>query len=343
MKILLTGGAGFIGSHLVEYFTNKKNNDLSVVDNLSSGTFDRIQDFKKKIKFYKINLSDISREVNLNRKFDWVIHCAALAPLPDNQSDHYDSLISNVANCGSLVNWCIQNGNKNIIFLSSSAVYENNNRAPFKESDNVSPYLMYANSKYLAEQYFYAVAKSYNLNVIILRLANVYGKKQDYFRKQPPLIGYLIKCILRNKICNLYAKGSHIRDYIYIDDLSNLIFKIINKKSIIRKKSFFKIFNVGSGNNYSVKDFILVLEKILQKKLIVSWKEKSNYWLKYKNIYYSKIKFKKKLIKKEVEKKVILNLNITKSFFSWKPKVDLLTGMQQCTSYAKKYFKIKNE
>lgn len=341
MKILLTGGAGFVGSHLTEYILNKKNFlDLYIIDNLSTGSFEKIKEFKKKINFFKSDLKNINK-INLNKKFDWVIHCAALAPLPENQSVHFNSLISNVAICGSLIDWCVKNGNKNIIFLSTAAVYENNKKIPFSEKDIVNPNLMYSSSKYLAEQYFESAAKSYNMKIVVLRLANVYGKNQDYFRKQPPLIGYLIKSILMKKKCNLFAKGNYPRDYIYIDDLSNLIYKIIRNKFISKKFFLFKIFNVGSGCVYSVKDFIYVIEKILNKRIKIVWKNKKNYWSKYKLIYNSKLKFNTNLIKKEVEKKVLLNLNETKKFFSWHAKVDIERGMLECINYATKYLKIK--
>jgi len=342
MKILLTGGAGFIGSHITEYLLNNKKNpfNLYIIDNLSSGSYEKIKEYKKNFFFFKSDIKNINK-INLNEKFNWIIHCAALAPLPDNQSIHFNSLVSNVAICGSLIDWCVKNGNKNIIFLSSAAVYENNKKTPFSEKDFVNPNLMYSSSKYLAENYFASVARSYNMNIVVLRLANVYGKKQDYFRKQPPLIGYLIKSILTNKKCYLFARGTYHRDYLYIDDLANLIFKIINYKFFVKKKNFFKIFNVGSGRVYSVKDFIYVIEKILDKKIKIIWKNKKKYWSKYKLIYNSKLKFNIKLIQKEVEKKVLLNINTTKKFFLWRARVDIEHGMSECIKYASQYLKIK--
>ena len=87
----------------------------------------------------------------------------------------------------------MQSGTKNIIFFSSSAVYEKQVKKPFDENITNPPTLMYPTSKFLAEKYFDSVVRSYKINIISLRLANIYGRNQDYFRKQMSFLGYLIK------------------------------------------------------------------------------------------------------------------------------------------------------
>ena len=197
MKILITGGAGFLGSEIIEKILNFKNIDLTVVDNLSRGYRQRLKKNIKKIKFIKADVCKIN-ELKLSR-FDWIIHSSAIAPLPDNQSNHYNSIVSNIAQCGSIIDFCIKSGTKKIIFFSSSAIYEKEVKKPFRENIKKQPVLMYSTSKYLAEKYFDSVARSYKINIVSLRLANIYGRKQDYFRKQMPFLGYLIKNTLGNK------------------------------------------------------------------------------------------------------------------------------------------------
>ena len=99
---------------------------------------------------------------------------------------------------------------------------------------------MYPLSKYLAEQYFESVSKSYKLNIVSLRLANIYGRNHDYFRKQPPFLGYLIKNSLLNKKPTLFARGNYKRDYLFIDDLNELIVKIITNIKFKKKKQYLR-------------------------------------------------------------------------------------------------------
>jgi len=332
MKILITGGAGFLGSEIVDKILDVKNVELTVIDNLSRGYRQRLKKNIKNIKFIKADVCKLN-DLGLP-KFDWIIHSSAIAPLPDNQCNHYNSIVSNIAQCGSVTDFCIKSGTKNIIFFSSSAIYEKEIKKPFIESITKQPILMYSTSKYLAEKYFDSVASSYKINIISLRLANIYGRNQDYFRKQIPLLGYLIKNTLGNKKMTLYAKGDYKRDYLFIDDLIDLISKILKFKKFSHKHY---IFNVGSGNAYSVLDFLGIITKLTGVKPKVLWGNKNNYWKKYKEIYFSKLKFNKKLIKDEVEKKVILNSNKVKVFFKWFPKTNIEIGLNNCINHAKKF------
>lgn len=332
MKILITGGAGFLGSEIVNKLLNLRNIDLTVIDNLSRGYRQRLNKNFKKIKFIKADVCKIN-ELKLS-KFDWIIHSSAIAPLPDNQSNHYNSIVSNIAQCGSIIDFCIKSGTKKIIFFSSSAIYEKEVKKPFSENITTQPVLMYSTSKYLAEKYFDSVARSYKINILSLRLANIYGRNQDYFRKQMPFLGYLIKNTLANKKMILYAKGNYKRDYLFIDDLINLILKILKYKKFSNKHY---IFNVGSGNAYSVLDFLKIIKKITGIKTNVKWGNKNNYWKNYKDLYFAKIKLNKNLIKEEVEKKVFLNSNKVKKFFRWSPKTNIETGLKECVNYAKNF------
>jgi len=331
MRILITGGAGFLGSEIVDKILSYKNIELTVIDDLSRGYLDRLKKNIKKIKFIKGDVCKLNKLIL--PKFDWILHSSAIAPLPDNQCNHFNSIVSNIAQCGSLVDFCIKSGTKNIIFFSTSAVYENELKKPFKENINKQPVLMYSTSKFLAEKYFDSIASSYKMNIISLRLANIYGKNQDYFRKQTPFLGYLIKNAINNKTMTLYAKGDYKRDYLFIDDLIELILKIIKYKKFSNKHY---IFNVGSGQTFSVPDFLNIIQKLMKIKLSIKWGKKIDYWKKYSELYSSKIKFNKKLIENEVEKKVFLDSSKVKLFFNWQPKTSIETGLNECIRYAKK-------
>ncbi len=341
MKILITGAAGFIGSEMIEFLLNfiKKKNNLIAIDDLSRGDINKLSKFKKNILFIKKDVKKINKLKLKN--VDWIIHASAIAPLPDNQISHFSSIQENISQCGMIVDTCVKNGIRNILFLSSSAIYENHKSYPFKEDKVIQPTLMYPLSKYLSEKYFYSVSKSYNLNVVNLRLANVYGRNQSYERKQPPLLGYLIKNILLNKSSTLYAKGDFKRDYVFIDDLNQLVKKILFSNKFRSKKGIFEKINVGSGSLYSVLDFLKILEQITKKKILYKWGDKKKYWRKYNNLYKSKISLDTNLIKKEVEKKVKLDLSNVKKLYNWKANYTIDEGLKECIKYASKKLKIK--
>jgi nucleoside-diphosphate-sugar epimerase len=124
---------------------------------------------------------------------DGAIHVAALSALPNNQICFTKSIDNNIKVCASLADWCVKTGVKNMIFISSSAVYEKNKKYPFHENIIEKPILMYPLSKFISEQFFFLITKSYPMNIISLWLANIYGQNQDYFRKQLAFLGYLIK------------------------------------------------------------------------------------------------------------------------------------------------------
>ena len=335
MKILITGGCGFIGSELAQALF--KNHEVFIIDNLSTGYKNRIKNNLSKINFIYGDLNE-PRKLFKIPKVDWVIHAAALSALPNNQINFSKSIDCNIKACASLTDWCIKKGVKNIIFFSSSAIYEKNKTYPFFERNVEKPILMYPLSKFIAEQFFYSISKSYPVNIVSLRLANVYGRNQDYFRKQLPFLGYLVKGYLTKKKLVFFAKGNYKRDYIFIDDLTNLIKKIINKKKYNNMQNTFEAFNVGSGKQYSVLNFIKIFESLVGAKLNFTWGYKKNYWNKFKELKRNKLKIDQNLLKQEVEKKVILNISKVKKEFNWKPKFKIKYGLNQCLIYAKFFF-----
>tara|TARA_A100001015_G_scaffold301765_1_gene389070 strand:+ start:1368 stop:2384 length:1017 start_codon:yes stop_codon:yes gene_type:complete len=334
MKILITGICGFVGSSLAQILCEDDQLDIHGVDDLSFGYKQRIEGLENKIIFYEKDVDSfcLSDETN----FDIIINAAAVAPLPDNQVNHNRSLAINVGTLGSLIDFMIKTGCKKMIHFSSSAVYEG---LPSKiysghaVGDKLEPHLMYPISKYLSEVYLEAQAKVYGFDITALRLFNLYGPRQDYFRKQPPLLGYLIKNILQKKPVTLFASPEAKRDYIYILDLINFI-KIILNQSYIEKR--YKAVNIGSGSAYSVYDLVEKLEEISGQKLIYNKGNKKKFWDKYPSMFENKIPLPEDIVQTEVDKVSFCNLDETIKQFNWSPETKIESGLKMCFDYAKK-------
>jgi UDP-glucose 4-epimerase len=342
MNYLITGIAGFVGSSLARsILTTDPESRIVGIDNFSFGYPERISDIKDRINFIEgdlINLNDLVEA----QKFDAIIHCAAIAPLPECQLNSYRALNQNVAICGSILDFALKSGSRNIVFFSSGAIYEGVTEFPTPENVKIVTSLTYPSSKYLAEVFFESFCRSHEINVTAIRLFNLYGPYQDYFRKQPPLIGYLLKCIIQNEQAILYSSGEQSRDYIFIDDLLKLVLLSANKMNNNSLAGTFLAINAGSGASVSVNSIISILENISGKKLEVKRLSSKHYWDKYPEIFDKPIHILSETIEKEVNKftqactiKVMNELN-------WSASVSLEDGLRLCFEHAKKILKGKN-
>ena len=175
-KVIVTGGCGFIGSHLTEKLINLGHKVL-VIDNLSTGRIENISKFKNKLKFYKLDIKNHHKIDSLFKKIDIVFHCAALAdivPSIQNPKKYYDS---NVTGSLNVVSSCVKHKVKKIIYTASSSCYGISKNIPTTEDEKINPEYPYALTKYLGEEIILHWSKVYKLNCISLRLFNVYGPR----------------------------------------------------------------------------------------------------------------------------------------------------------------------
>ena len=336
MNILVTGIGGFVGSTLCNELLKFKNINIIGIDDLSYGDLSNINNFKKKIKIINkdicyLKLSDLKKY----GKISIIIHLAAIAPLPDNQTNPYQSMKNNVAGTANLLEISRFLEIKKFIFISSGAVYErtNSKKNKLSEKDDVNTVLIYPTSKIFGEKLCDIFFETYNLPTTKIRLFNLYGPKQNYTRKHPPLLSQIIKSILQDKKIVIYNLNKNIkRDYIYIDDLIELISNIIKDK----KNKLPRLINACSGESLSVPDIIMKIEKILQKKLIISKSKKiSNFWGKYNKLFVGKYKINDFIIENEVYKNAEGNPKLFKKIIKRKP-INFETGIKNCIEYAKK-------
>lgn len=252
-KILVTGGAGFIGSHVVDYLI-KNGADVFIIDNLSTG---RKENINPKARFYEINIADLKiKEIFEKEKPEIVYHFAFNVLVPKSVENPLIDMDSISGSLNILIN-SQKNGVKKIIFSSSGFIYGNTNNLPAKETEPVSPISPYVVAKYTVENYLKFFHKAYGLQYVIFRNAAVYGPKQitgamaDYIRK-----------LKAGEQAEIWGDGSKTRDYIYIDDVVEA-----NLLALDLPDNFLDpVFNIGSGKETTLNQLYFKIAEILDKR-----------------------------------------------------------------------------
>lgn len=273
---LVTGGAGFIGSHLSERLL-KEGNKVLVIDNFNN-YYDpeikrkNVEEVKKtcidnniSLDNYKVFEGDIRdkeflREVFSN-KIDSIMHLAAMAgvrPSIEDPSLYYDVNITGTVN---LLERCRETGVKQFVFASSSSVYGNNEKVPFSEVDRVdNPISPYAATKKSGELLCHTYHHLFDMNIACLRFFTVYGPRQ-----RPDLaINKFTSLILEDKEIPFYGDGTTSRDYTFVEDIVTGIIGSINY--VNTDKKVFEIFNIGGDKTISLMEMVETIEEVLGKK-----------------------------------------------------------------------------
>lgn len=320
MKYIITGGLGFIGSHLYDRIKKIMKHKVILIDNLYSGSTDNIKNLEDN-DFINMDIRD-KKLIKYFDENDIVIHLAAISSLPECQNDPVLCYDVNVNGTLNILEICRKKNISKIIFASTSAVYENNINYPVKETDDVSPTLIYSMSKYCCEKLCISYVKNYNLNINIIRFFNVYGGNQDFRRTSPPLTSYIINCILTKKDIILHSDGNQSRDYIYVEDLLDMIFKVINYSENG------KIFNACSGKLISVNKIFELILKNLKSTVKAKYTDASNFWNKYDNIINGNNPLKKEIIIKEVNKHTYGDNTYSTKELNWEIKFNYEEGIE---------------
>lgn len=255
MKVLITGIAGFIGSNLADNLLKVKGKkfDIIGIDNLSYGIREQIPEG---VEFYKLDIR--SKEIYpYFDGVDYVFHLAAKNCISDCQTDPVETADINVTGTVNVFEAARRAAVKKVIYAESSALYEGNGVLPTPESE-VSPESFYAVSK-LASMYFAeAYTQFYDQRFTALRYFCVYGPRQDYRRTIPPVMSAFIIKLLKGEQPVIYGTGEKRRDFIHVDDVNDFHILCMNDA-----RTDGKVYNLGSGKNYSVLDIYNMVSNIL--------------------------------------------------------------------------------
>jgi len=321
LNILITGGAGGIGSTLALLLT-KNGHKVVAYDNLNNGYLDNLKEngvFFCHFEHGDIRDTDYLQHIIEKEKIEKVIHLAAITALPVAESDPYECLSVNVAGTASVLK-AAKYVNAQVIVASTSAIYENNDRAdaPFTESIEVKPRLMYPLSKKLMEEVVHAFDKNYGIDYTILRFFNVFGPRQDIHRKSPPLINYIVREVKNGRDPVFYSDGSQQRDYVHVDDVVTMI-----EKCITHPKALGRTFNLCTGTLTSVKDIINFAEQAFNKEIKHSFLPAKEFWSEYNELHAGEKPIKKTVLEHEVNKFALGSNDLAKQIIGWEPNKNI--------------------
>lgn len=250
---MITGGAGFIGSHVVEYYL-QNDYSVSVIDNLSTGRLENLTEFENRIDFTE---ADISKPGSWQTKFEninYVIHLAALAdivPSIQNPEKYYQSNVSGTLNVLQSAKKC---GVEKFVYAASSSCYGIPKSFPTPETSEISPQYPYALTKRLGEELVMHWGSIYNLPVISLRFFNVYGPRSRTSGTYGAVFGVFLAQKLAQKPFTVVGDGNQTRDFTHVSDIVDAV--VTAAHSDLSQK----IFNVGSGKTISVNRIVELLE-----------------------------------------------------------------------------------
>lgn len=263
MKILITGCCGFIGTNLSLFILNNTDHEILGLDNNPlKENLDDLQGFKN-FKFFNTDIGNL--DISKLGKVDKIVHLAAIAGVRKSIEDPVYYVKNNVVEFVHLLEESKKNGNIDIIYASSSSVYGENDKVPYREDDTIEKLRSsYACSKKCMEVYAKYYYDVFGLNSIGLRFFTVYGE-----RGRKDMAPYIFtKNIYEGKEIVQYGDGETMRDYTYIGDIVDGIVSIIEGKG---KPG--NIYNLGYGNPIKLKDFIKVIEKVTGKKAKIRMEE----------------------------------------------------------------------
>lgn len=248
MKYIVTGGAGFIGSHIAEYLS-MNGHEVIIFDNLFSGKKQNIHHLleKKNVSFVKRNITDIHALKKVADGVDGIFHEAAIASVPRSLKN---PLATNKANVQGTLNVLLTArdcGVKKVVFASSSSIYGDTPVLPKQEDMKPLPISPYAVSKLAGEYYCRVFSSAYNLPTVCLRYFNVFGPRQDPNSEYAAVIPGFITKILKNQPPIIYGDGEQSRDFTFVQD-------VVQANILGMERDIEGVFNIAYGERHTLKD-----------------------------------------------------------------------------------------
>ena len=311
-KVVVTGGAGFIGSHIVEYWS-KQNADVFVLDNLRSGFEKNLNGFEN-VTFVKGSITDRDSVFSILENADYVHHLAAMISVPESVENPFECVSINVNGLLNVLEASVKHKIKKIVHSSSAAVYGDNPASPKMISMKPEPKSPYGITKLDGEYYLQSYLDNFGLQTISLRYFNVFGPRQDPKSQYAAAIPIFVNNALQNKEIIIYGDGEQTRDFIFVKDV------VAANVLAATTENVNGTFNVACGSAISINQLVqLVLELTSSESKIRYEKERTG------DIKHS-----------------LASIEETKQLLCFQPKHDLLEGLKETINYFIQLFQNKN-
>lgn len=305
-RVLVTGGAGFLGSNLCQFLLNK-GEEVICVDDLSSGNKNNIKPFESNSKFMFVN-HNVINALKINGKLNQIYHLASRASPPNYQSEPIHTMLTNSKGTDNMLQLALEK-DAVLLFSSTSEVYGDPKEHPQKESywGNVNPIGIrscYDESKRFGEALCMAYERQHNAKVRIVRIFNTYGPKMQ--KHDGRVVTNLINQALTNKDMTIYGDGTQTRSFCYVDDMVDGIYKMMNS-------DFTGPVNIGNPNEITVLEFADIVKRLTNTK--------------------SKVVFMP--LPKDDPLRRLPDISLAKKRLGWEPKIELEKGLIQTIDYFK--------
>jgi len=258
---LVTGGAGFIGSHVVEELV-KRGEKVKVLDNFVTGKRENLEGFLDKIELIEGDIRDLDIVRSSINGVDFVLHEAALHSVPKSIDDPISTNEVNVAGTLNVLIAARDRKVRRVVLASSSSIYGEREDLPEREEDRPQPVSPYAASKLAVEYYCSIFSRTFGLETVSLRYFNVFGPKQDPASEYAAVIPKFITCMLKDESPPVHGDGLQSRDFTYIDNVVAATLLATTTKGVSGE-----VFNIACGKAFTVLDIVSHLNKLLGKSI----------------------------------------------------------------------------
>ncbi len=265
-QILVTGGAGFIGSHLVEELL-KRNYFVKILDNFSTGKLENLAHLdQNKIQIIKGDVSHFEEIFEAAQNVEAIYHEAALVSVPLSIQNPQLSFQINSLGSFNVFETARRLNISKVIYASSAAVYGTNQNLPLKETELCEPLSPYALEKHYTEQLAHLYFHLYGISSVGLRYFNVYGERQDPTSPYSGVISIFVDKLLKNQQITIFGDGEQTRDFIYVKDIvqANILALQYSEKNA-------QIFNVGTQTSITINKLLFVLQTQLKTSIIPTY------------------------------------------------------------------------
>jgi UDP-glucose 4-epimerase len=247
-RVLITGGAGFIGSHLAHAFV-ERGAQVCVLDNLTSGTLENLSRIRHQIQVLIEDIGDIAAVISACRGVDFVFHEAGIPSVSRSVNDPIGTDGSNLRGTLNMLEASRRAGVRRFVFASSSAAYGNDPSLPKHEDMLPSPISPYAVQKVSSELYLRSYAKMFGLETVALRYFNVFGPRQDCASQYSGVLTRFVSLMSRGEQPTIFGDGETSRDFVYITDVTHANLLAVQAPSAVAGR----VYNIGTGRRVTLK------------------------------------------------------------------------------------------